>query len=138
MPLRTTPRAVRRRSTNRITGWPPVVSLSLASEAYFRAAEGILAPRGMMMVARADQQAEFEADADGMRLDRLSLDEARDWVPMLNPATVAYAAAAQHAWDIDTDLLIQRFAREARGNGAHDPDRRARERYRARPGPGGA
>jgi glycine/D-amino acid oxidase-like deaminating enzyme len=99
-------------------GLAPVVSLSLASETYFRAAEGILSPRGMMMVARADQREAFDADADGMRLDRLSLDEARDWVPVLNPGTVAYAAAAHHAWDIDTDLLIQRFAREARGNGA--------------------
>jgi D-arginine dehydrogenase len=39
-------------------------------------------------------------------------------VPILNPAIVAGAATASHAWDIDTDLLIQGFAKVARGNGA--------------------
>ncbi len=71
-----------------------------------------------MMVARADQRATFDEDAAVMRLEPLTLAEARDWVPVLKVATVAHVAAAQHAWDIDTDLLLQGFAREARGNGA--------------------
>jgi glycine/D-amino acid oxidase-like deaminating enzyme len=48
----------------------------------------------------------------------VSIDEAMATVPILNPGTVAHAALADHAWDIDTDLLLQNFAREARANGA--------------------
>jgi glycine/D-amino acid oxidase-like deaminating enzyme len=98
-------------------GLPPVVALSLASEAYFRKAEGVLSPRGMMLVARSDQQAAFDADADGMQLERIAVDEACARVPILKPERVAHVAAADHAWDIDTDLLMQRFAREIRRNG---------------------
>jgi glycine/D-amino acid oxidase-like deaminating enzyme len=39
-------------------------------------------------------------------------------VPILNPATVAFAGLADHAWDIDTDRLIQGYARTARQAGA--------------------
>ncbi len=99
-------------------GLPPVVALSLASEAWFRAAEGVLSPRGLMMVAGDDQRAAFDEDAAVMRLDPVTMDEARAWVPILNPDRIARVAVAHHAWDIDTDLLIQRLAREARANGA--------------------
>lgn len=99
-------------------GRAPVVALSLASEAFFRAAEGVLSPRGLMMVARADQRAAFEADALDMNLVPISVGEARAIVPILNPATVAYTAYAAHAWDIDTDLFLQGLARDARSRGA--------------------
>ncbi len=98
-------------------GSPPVVALSLASEAFFQSAEGVLSPRGIMMVASADQYDAFAQDAERMRLDRITMDEALEWVPILNPDRIAHVASADHAWDIDTDLLIQRFARELRGNG---------------------
>ncbi len=99
-------------------GLPPVVALSLAAESYFREARNVLAPRGTMIVARADQRAQFEDDIAVMNLVPVSVDAAKARVPVLNPATVAFAATADHAWDIDTDLLLQNFAREARGNGA--------------------
>ncbi len=99
-------------------GLPPVVDLSLASEPYFRAAENVLSPRGMMILGRAEDRDAFDHDADVMNLIRLSVDEARAIVPIVNPATVAFAAHASHAWDIDTDLLLQGFARAARSDGA--------------------
>jgi len=99
-------------------GLPPVVSLSMAGGDYLRAAPHILSPRGLMIVAREDEHAQFEADIADMDLARLSIDEAVAQVPVLNPDIVAHAARADHAWDIDTDLLLQSFAREARGNGA--------------------
>ena len=99
-------------------GRAPVVSLSLASEAFFRAAQGVLSPRGLLMVARADQRAAFDADAEKMNLSPISVAEALQIVPILDPQTVAFAAHAGHAWDIDTDLLLQGFAREARAAGA--------------------
>lgn len=100
-------------------GLPPVVALSLASGDHLRtAAGGVLSPRGLMIVGKADEREAFEHDIAAMRLTEVSVAEARTVVPILNPATVARAALADHAWDIDTDLLVQNFAREARGNGA--------------------
>jgi D-arginine dehydrogenase len=99
-------------------GLPPVVELSLASGDHFRAAKGVLAPRGMMIVAGEADRAVFEAEAAVMNLAPITVEEARAMVPVLNPGAVAHAAHADHAWDIDTDLLLQGFAREARARGA--------------------
>ncbi|WP_022702690.1 NAD(P)/FAD-dependent oxidoreductase [Pseudorhodobacter ferrugineus] len=99
-------------------GLGPVVALSMASGDYFRSAKDVLSPRGMMIVGQAHEAAQFEADATDMDLVPISLDAARAIVPILNPDTVAHVALADHAWDIDTDLLLQGFARQARAQGA--------------------
>ena len=100
-------------------GLPPVVALSWASEDHLRnAGGGVLSPRGLMIVAGEADRDVFDRDSTSMNLDPITLDEARRMVPVLNPDTVAFAAHATHAWDIDTDLLVQNFAREARANGA--------------------
>ena len=98
-------------------GLAPVVELSLASGAFFRAAEGVLSPRGLMIVGRAEEAEGLAEDAQTMHLELISPDEARAMVPVLNDR-VAFAAHGDHAWDIDTDLLLQGFAREARSQGA--------------------
>lgn len=99
-------------------GLPPVVALSFASEAHHRHANGgVLGPRGMMVVDGPGRHDAFLRDAKGMDLNEISVVEARRIVPILNPETVAHVAYATHAWDIDTDLLLQNFVREARGNG---------------------
>lgn len=98
-------------------GAPAVVELSLASEAYFMAAEGILTPRGLMMLGRAEEAEAFRHDAESMALEAITLDQARAMVPILSADAIAHTAYAPHAWDIDTDLLMQRFAREARAEG---------------------
>lgn len=100
-------------------GLPPVVELSLASESYFKAAENVLSPRGIMIVARTDERSAFDHDTDSMNLTRITPDDAKAIVPIINTGTVAFAAHANHAWDIDTDLLLQGFARTARNHGAN-------------------
>lgn len=100
-------------------GLAPIVVFSHASGDYLhRANGGVLTPRGMMIVAGPDEQEVFTRDIAVMDLAPISIAEARAHMPILNPETVAYAGWADHAWDIDTDLLIQNFLREARGNGA--------------------
>lgn len=98
-------------------GLPPVVELSMASAPYFHAAPGVLRPRGMMIVGKTGDEKLFEADCAAMNLDAMSFEAARNLVPVLNPDTVAHVAMADHAWDIDTDLYLQTFAREARNGG---------------------
>ena len=99
-------------------GAPGVVALSLASEAAFRAMPGVLSPRGLMLLAKAGDREAFEHDLEAMAFDRISVAEARGIVPILNPDAVAFAGYAGHAEDVDTDLLLQGFAREAKGRGA--------------------
>jgi glycine/D-amino acid oxidase-like deaminating enzyme len=99
-------------------GAPAVVALSMASEAHFRALPGVLSPRGLLLVAKAEAREAYEHDLKTMEFERISVDEARAIVPILNPETVALAGYAAHAEDVDTDLLVQGFAREAKGRGA--------------------
>ncbi len=99
-------------------GLGPVVELSLASGAFFHAAQGVLSPRGLMILAKAGDGDTFDEDIRKMALDEVSVAAAQAVVPVINPAMVARAAMADHAWDIDTDLLLQGFAREAKAAGA--------------------
>jgi len=99
-------------------GPAPVVALSMASGDYFRGAAGVLSPRGMMIIGKAEEATQFEADAASMNLVPIDFEQARAIVPILNRDTVAHVAFADHAWDIDTDLLLQGFARKARSQGA--------------------
>ncbi len=98
-------------------GLKPVVGLSVASGDYFRSQDKILSPRGLMILARAHEAEVLRTEADSYQLPAISVEEARAIVPIINDS-IAHAAFGEHAWDIDTDLLIQNFAREARGNGA--------------------
>lgn len=98
-------------------GAPPVVGLSLASGDFFRSQHDVLSHRGQLTIAKAGELDVLARDADDMELTMVSTEEACAMVPILNPAMVAGAAMADLAWDIDTDLLIQGFARTARGNG---------------------
>ncbi len=100
-------------------GLPPIVELSHASEDHLRHAQGgVLSPRGLMIVAAEAERDAFLHDIEVMNLAEISVAEALGHMPILNTETLSYAGWAGHAWDIDTDLLIQNFLREARGNGA--------------------
>lgn len=99
-------------------GAAPVVGLSLASGDYFRAQPNVLSPRGMLILAKAGEEAGLAHDAEQMAMTLISADEARGMVPILNMDVVKGAAHGSHAWDIDTDLLIQGFLKLARANGA--------------------
>ena len=98
-------------------GKPAVVALSLASEAAFQAS-GTLTPRGLMLVAKAGEEAGLAQESAEMGLEPIPVDDAIRMVPILNPDVVVGTTYASHAWDIDTDRLIQSFVREARAKGA--------------------
>ena len=100
-------------------GNAPTVALNRASAAYLQGANGgVLSPRGLMFLAGPGEEAGLEADIKAMDLTPMSLADARAMVPILDTAYLTGAAYHASAWDIDTDLMVQNFAREARGNGA--------------------
>jgi D-arginine dehydrogenase len=99
-------------------GKPSTVALNRASYDFHASeAGGFLTPRGLLVVGGTDEEATFRRDLDLMGLEPITVEAARALVPILNPAAVAFAATHAEAWDIDTDRLIQHFARLARGNG---------------------
>ncbi|MCL4067246.1 FAD-binding oxidoreductase [Pseudomonas sp. GX19020] len=99
-------------------GPPAVVALSKASEPHFRATADILSPRGLLLVAGTGEEDAFKAEAQAMEMTQIPPDEARAMVPILRPDRITLAAHSTSAEDIDTDLLLQNFVREARMAGA--------------------
>ena len=99
-------------------GKPTTVALNRASHDFHATEDGgFLSPRGLMLVGTADEEEAFLRDLDLMEMKRVSVDDARGIVPILNPDSVSFAGVHDEAWDLDTDRMIQHFARRARGNG---------------------
>ncbi len=96
-----------------------VRALNYASETHHESANGgVLSPRGILMVARADQAEGFAGEIKEMSLEPITLEAAFEMVPILNRDTVALAAASHWARDLDADRLFQNFATQARRAGA--------------------
>ena len=114
-------------------GAPAVVELSMASGDYFRSIPGLLSPRGLLLVGRDDQKVAFDKDMAGMAFDPISVDQALAMVPILNRDAVTMAGHAAHAEDIDTDLLLQGFARTIRAQGGQIVTRARVERIERTP-----
>ena len=99
-------------------GAPSVVALNRASKAYLATAHGgVLSPRGLLLVGSADRATAFAADVKAMEMQDISVADALNMVPILNTGLVDRTAFHPGALDIDTDLLMQNFARDLRGRG---------------------
>ena len=99
-------------------GLPTTVALNIASGDYHRAANGgYLSPRGLLVVGHAEQSESFAHDVEDLTLDPITVGDACARVPILDPEKVAFAGYHEAAWDIDTDRMIQDFAKEIRANG---------------------
>ncbi|MEM8538260.1 MAG: FAD-dependent oxidoreductase [Pseudomonadota bacterium] len=97
-------------------GKPATISLNKISADFHRDA-GVLSPRGLLLVGTVDQADHFAADSAEMKLNPISVDEACKMLPVLDPAVVDRAAYDADAWDIDTDRLVQTFARHLKQRG---------------------
>ncbi len=91
-------------------------TLNRASLPYLTEA-GVLSPRGIMMVALADEEAAFESDLADMGMEEIALAEAKQRVPILSP-DITRAALHEGATDIDTHAILMGFAQKARACGA--------------------
>ncbi len=97
-------------------GAPATVAVARASEAAL-AAMGVLSPRGLLLVGGPDDAEAFARDVTNLRMTPVTLAQALAMVPILNPATLALAAHTHAAQDIDTDAMMQHYARILRANG---------------------
>ncbi len=112
-------------------GPPSVTALNRAGAQFLKSENGgYLTPRGLMLLAGADQADLFQTDIEALKLDPIPLDQACTRVPIINPETVAFAALNETASDIDTDRLLQDFARTIRANGGTVLTRRKVSRIR--------
>lgn len=98
-------------------GKPSTIALNAASRQFHIEAD-LLSPRGFMLVGSPETAAGFAADQAQMKLDPITLKEAQHKFPILDLTRIDRAAFHADAWDIDTDRLIQTFAKQARANGA--------------------
>ncbi len=97
-------------------GAPSVQALNRASVGFLNDG-GYLSPRGLMIIATKDEEDAFHADRVAMGVDRITPAEALEFVPVLNPARIAFAAYHADAQDIDTDRLMQDFTKVLHKNG---------------------
>lgn len=99
-------------------GAPSVVALNRASKDYLATEHGgVLSPRGLLLVGSQATGAAFAKDVIGMEMLEITVDDAVAMVPILNRDVVDRAAYHAGSMDIDTDLLMQNFARDLRGQG---------------------
>lgn len=103
-------------------GAPSTVALNRASRAELEARR-VLGPRGLLVVARAEDGEAFDSDRRDLGMEEIGLGEARGMFPILG-RDVARAAWQRDTLDLDTDRLLQGFLREAKANGARVGTRR--------------
>ncbi len=97
-------------------GLPPVVALARASYDALEQ-DGLLSPRGLMFIGGPSDEEQHAREIASFGLHSLSIDEARAHIPVLDPSRVTLAAWHEAAYDIDTDRLMQGYARAIRTNG---------------------
>jgi glycine/D-amino acid oxidase-like deaminating enzyme len=97
-------------------GKPAVKVLNKASKA-FHVDGGYLSPRGFMILCRQGEDAAFETDMHELQSPEISLGEAHSRVPILNQ-NITRASYHANALDIDTDRMLQDFAKVVRQNGS--------------------
>ncbi len=97
-------------------GQPSTIALNKVSLEYHQKAN-VLSPRGLLLVATKDNKDAFLHDQDTMALKTITVQEASSMIPILDTSVITHAAHETNAQDIDTDMLVQSFAKTLRGNG---------------------
>lgn len=95
-----------------------VIALNKASYDYHMTANGgVLSPRGLMMPGTSANADVFARDVAKMQMSLISIEQALERVPILDVSRIDRVAVHSGAMDIDTDLLIQNFAKDVRRQG---------------------
>jgi D-arginine dehydrogenase len=94
-------------------GSASVVALNRASVDYH---QPYLSPRGLLLLGRKGEDKAFDTDLADLASTEISIEEAYDYVPILNDK-ITRAAYHNSAMDIDTDRMIQDLVKILRGRG---------------------
>lgn len=78
---------------------------------------GVLSPRGLLLVGGPGDAEAFARDVQALRMTPLTPAQALAMVPILNPQALAFAAHTPAAQDIDTEAMMQHYARVLRSAG---------------------
>ncbi len=98
-------------------GKPSTVALNRASRDWHLQIGGAAdTPRGLMLLGSADNEDAFAHDLREMEMHRLTPGEARAMVPILDLSHITQIGYHTAAYDIDTDRLLQLFARSMKAN----------------------
>ncbi|WP_412551150.1 NAD(P)/FAD-dependent oxidoreductase [Shimia sp. MIT910701] len=99
-------------------GSPSTVELSHASGDFFQSEDGgFLSPRGVMFLAAKGEDDAFKRCCESFDAAPMYLEQAVDMVPILNTEAIGNVAHHHSGEDIDTDRLIQWFAKTCRAQG---------------------
>lgn len=98
-------------------GLPSVLELTRASLAGHQEFD-VLSPRGILLVGNEKEEAAFQKDLTTLNLRPITVEDALGKVPILDRSVIKHAAYDDRMFDIDTDLLLQKFAKQAKAAGA--------------------
>lgn len=98
-------------------GMASTVALARASGAFYLDETDYLSPRGLMLAGVAGEEADFARELVEMEMEQLAPEAAQELLPILDPARATLVGYSPKAWDIDTDRLLQDFAKTIRANG---------------------
>jgi len=99
-------------------GSPSTVELSHASGDFFQSEDGsFLSPRGVMFLAAKGEDEAFKRCCETFDAAPMDLQQASEMVPILNTDAIGNVAHHHSGEDIDTDRLIQWFAKTCRTHG---------------------
>ena len=94
-------------------------ALNHASEGFLRHQDGgVLSPLGMMLLEDGQNKDAFLAEAASFKMHEITLQEAQEQCPIVNPMHVKRVAVQEAVYHLDADLMMQRFRKVALGNGA--------------------
>ncbi|MDK3017391.1 NAD(P)/FAD-dependent oxidoreductase [Pseudodonghicola flavimaris] len=98
-------------------GLPSTMALARASGDFFLRETDYLSPRGLMLAGKPEDAGDFARELAEMGMQQLSPAEAQALLPILNPEVATLVGHTTEAWDIDTDRLLQDFAKTIRAHG---------------------
>lgn len=98
-------------------GMASTVALARASGDFYLRDTDYLTPRGLMLAGTPGEEEAFAKELVEMEMEQIGPEEMRALLPILDPARAPLVGYSPKAWDIDTDRLLQDFAREIRANG---------------------
>ena len=80
--------------------------------------QGFLKKRGLLLLGKKGEEAQFQTDSEDLGLKYISVDEAFKFIPALNKESITRQAYRPDVYDIDTNRLYEYYRKSAIENGA--------------------